>query len=243
MEKYNVLGVDISKTNIEDSISFFLSNIQNAKNKYICCVNVHTVITAYENNDYKEVLNNSFITLPDGGPIANEAKKKNIKGVSKVSGVDFFEGVLFATQSSNIRHFFYGNTKDNLEKLINKIKLNYPTIKICGYEPSLFKELTCEEIKELKKEIVRSQADIVWVALGAPKQEIFCSNTCKDTNACFVAVGGAFNVVAGITPRAPKWMRNHSLEWLFRLVKEPKRLFKRYLVTNTKYMFYRVKKG
>lgn len=237
MDRYDVLDTKVSKTNIDDCVSYFLNNINDAKNSYICCANVHTVVTAYDNKQYQDVLNNSFITLPDGGPIANEAKKQGITGVVKVSGVDFFEKVLNDTQSSNIKHFFYGNSKDNLNKLISKIETKYPNLIISGYEPSLFRELTDDELQNLKRKIVESESDIVWVALGAPKQELFCAKICRNTNACFVAVGGAFNIVADITPRAPKWMREHSLEWLYRLAKEPKRLFVRYAKTNTRYLY------
>lgn len=241
MEIFSVLGTNVSKTNLYDSINFFLDNIDKARNSYICCANVHTVITAHESKEYQDVLNNSFITLPDGGPIANEAKKQGIKEVSKVSGVDFFEKVLNDTQILNIRHFFYGNNKENLEKLINEIKAKYPNLVISGYEPSLFRDLTESEFYALKEKIIAAKSDIVWVALGAPKQEVFCAKICKNSNACFIAVGGAFNIVSGITPRAPKWMREHSLEWFYRLIKEPKRLFKRYIKTNTKYLYLQLK--
>ena len=237
MERYNVLGTKVSKTNINDCVSYFLKNMNRAKNSYVCCANVHTVITAYDDKSYQNILNDSFITLPDGGPIAREANKQGIKKVSKISGVDFFENVLNNTQTSNIRHFFYGTTKENIEKLIEKIRKKYPDLIISGYEPSLFRDLFEDEIQELREKIRKTKTDIVWVAIGAPKQELFCARVCQNTNACFVAVGGAFNVVAGITPRAPKWMRDHSLEWFYRFIKEPRRLFMRYIKTNTRYLF------
>jgi len=239
MKRYDVLNVKISFTDKKSSVQYLLENLDEARNSFVCCANVHTVVTGRENRDYLNILNSSFMTLPDGGPIAREGSKID-KNISKVSGVDFMDSVLKETFEKNIKHYFYGNTKQNLEKFIETVKNKYRGINICGFENSIFRELCIDEKRELKERIKDSGADIVWVALGAPRQEFFCAELCNDTNACWVAVGGAFNVMAGIIPRAPKWMRDNSLEWLYRLYKEPKRLFKRYLITNTKYIYYKL---
>ena len=117
----------------------------------------------------------------------------------------------------------------------------YPQLSIVGCEPSLFRPLTIQEETELCDRINESKADFVWVALGAPRQEKFCAKLSKNTNAVWIAVGGAFNVISGVIPRAPQWMQDHSLEWLYRWSKEPKRLFKRYAETNSKFIFYLIK--
>lgn len=234
MERFDCLGTKVSATNLDDSFNFLINNIEKAKNNYICCANAHTVVFAYENEYYQKILNNAYMVLPDGGPVAKKGGKK----VQKVSGVDFFEKIL--TNAKNIKCFYYGNTKDNLNKLIDKISVNYKNIEVCGFEESKFRDLTETEKIELKNRIKKEQTDIVWVGLGAPKQEIFCAEMCKNTSACWIAVGGAFNVVANVIPRAPKWMQNHSLEWLYRFLKEPKRLFKRYFVGNFKFVWYSI---
>lgn len=238
MKSFYCLKTKVSATNLNDVCSFFIENIKDSKNRYICCANAHTTVTAYENEHYCNVLNNSYIVLPDGGPVANKGIQHGNSNVKKVSGADFLEEMIKRSEGTNLKHFFYGNTNDNLDKFISYIKTNYPKLKIVGYEPSVFRELSSKEETELKNRIKNSKADIVWVALGAPKQEIFCAKLCEDTNACFVAVGGAFNVMANIIPRAPKWMQDHSLEWFYRFIKEPKRLFKRYFVGNLKFIWY-----
>ena len=237
MNYFDCLGVKVSETTINKSVKYFFDNFEQSRNKYICCANAHTVVFAYENKEYKYIMNRSFLVLPDGGPIANRGGKE----VQKVSGVDFFENVLESI--NKYKCFFYGNNKKNLNKLIDKIKGKYPGINICGFEESKFRDLSNKEKEELKKKIVNSKADIVWVGLGAPKQEIFCSDMCRDTNACWIAIGGAFNIMADIVPRAPKWMQKHSLEWLYRFIKEPKRLFKRYFIGNAKYIWYSIEYG
>ena len=234
MNTYKCLSVNVSNTNLKSAADYFFNNLEETKNKYICCANAHTTVYAYEHNNYMDIMNNAFLVLPDGGPVAN----KGGKDVKKVSGVDFLEGILGG--KGKIKHFFYGNTKENLDKFINVVKNKYPDINIVGYKESVFRELNDIEKSDLRSEIIKSKADVVWVALGAPKQEVFCAEMCKNTNACWIAVGGAFNVVANIIPRAPLWMQKHSLEWLYRLIKEPKRLFKRYFVGNTKFIIYNI---
>ena len=236
MKRYNVIGVNVNAFKLDEAVSYLFNNFNKSRNSYICCANAHTVVHAYENNNYKEILNNSFITLPDGAPIVDAGKKIGIN-VEKISGVDFLEEVLNKSKKQN--NFFYGNTKENIEVFISNIRQRNKNINICGYEESKFRELTIDEKQVLKDKIIKTKADIVWVALGAPKQEEFCAEMCKNTNACWVAVGGAFNVIAGIIPRAPKWMQDHSLEWFYRFIKEPKRLFKRYFIGNVKYIWYK----
>ena len=243
MKTFSCLKTKVSATNLEDVTSFFISNLDKAKDNYICCANAHTTVVAYENDDYCNVLNNAFIVLPDGAPVARTGIRKGYSEVNKVSGADFFEQIIKTTENRSINHFFYGNSKENLDKLISYLRENYTYLKIVGYEPSKFRDLSNEEICELKNKIKQSKADIVWVALGAPKQEFFCVNMCKDSNACWIAVGGAFNTIANIIPRAPKWMQNHSLEWFYRFIKEPKRLFKRYFIGNIKFIWYSLTKG
>lgn len=118
------------------------------------------------------------------------------------------------------------------------MKDTYPNLKIVGVEPSVFRPLSLEEENELLERINGSGADFVWVALGAPRQEMFCNKLSGKTQALWVAVGGALNVISGVIPRAPQWMQNHGLEWFYRFMKEPRRLFKRYFVTNSKFLWY-----
>ena len=112
----------------------------------------------------------------------------------------------------------------------------------CGYEPSVFREMSEEEEIDLAKRINKTEPDFVWVALGAPRQELFCRRMEGHINSLMVGVGGAFNVLAGIVPEAPKWMQELSLEWFYRFIQEPKRLFKRYTETNTKFIWYLITK-
>ena len=238
MNRVKIIGVNISAVNMETALSYLKDNYETAKGNYICAANVHTTVTAFENLEYREIQNHSFLTLPDGKPLSVIGKKRGFNDMDRVTGPEFMEEIIKATEKTECSHYFYGTTQENLDELARFLNEKYPQLKIAGIEPSVFRQLSTIEEEELIERINSSNADFVWVALGAPKQEIFCSKLCASTKAVWIAVGGAFNVLSGTIPRAPKWMQDHSLEWLFRLSKEPKRLFKRYFVTNTKFIWY-----
>ena len=163
--------------------------------------------------------------------------------MDRVTGPDLMRRIFEESKTKNLKHFFYGNTQENLDTLVKVLKQEYPWLDIAGYEPSVFRDMTPEEESELIERINATNPDFVWVALGAPRQEIFCAKMKGRINGIMVGVGGAFNVLAHIVPEAPQWMQNLSLEWLYRLMQEPKRLFKRYLVTNTKFLWLLFTKG
>lgn len=238
MQRVNILGVEISAVNKDTAVQYLLDNIEEARGNYICACNVHTTVTAHENESYRLVQNSSFMTLPDGKPLSSVGIRRGYSEMGRVTGPDFMEKILTITEKSNARHYFYGTTQENLDALLDYIKVKYPELSVVGSEPSLFRPLTMYEEKDLCDRINQSGADYVWVALGAPRQEKFCAKLSKNTNAVWIAVGGAFNVISGVIPRAPQWMQDHGLEWLFRWSKEPKRLFKRYMETNSKFIIY-----
>lgn len=238
MRRINILNVNISAINMEDCIKYIVENFNQTKGTYICAANVHTTVYAKENKEYRDIQNNSFLTLPDGKPLSIIGKRKGFTSMDRVTGPDFLEKILEVSVQHNWTHFFYGNTYENLQQMINYINDHYPNINIVGYEPSIFRKLNIEEENELIKRINEKNPDFVWVGLGAPIQEELCSRLSKKTKSLWIGVGGAFNVIAGIIPRAPQWMQKYCLEWLFRFLKEPKRLFKRYIITNAKFIYY-----
>ena len=238
IERIKIIGVDISVVNFESAQKYLFEKFDLARGKYICAANVHTTVTAHEDEKYREVQNSSFMTLPDGKPLSVVGKKRGKSSMGRVTGPDFLEEVLRKTEKTEMKHYFYGTTQKNLDSFISVVKQTYPQLKIAGVEPSVFRPLSEQEEDELLERINKSGADFVWIALGAPRQEIFCNKLSGRSNAVWVAVGGALNVISGVIPRAPQWMQDHGLEWFYRFIKEPKRLFKRYFVTNSKFLWY-----
>lgn len=238
IERVKIIGVDISVVNFDSAQKYLFDNFDLARGKYICAANVHTTVTAHEDTNYRRVQNSSFMTLPDGKPLSVVGKKRGKNSMGRVTGSDFLEEVLKSTENTEMKHYFYGTTQENLDSFISVVKQKYPNLKIVGVEPSVFRPLSTQEEDELLERINGSESDFVWVALGAPRQEIFCNKLSGRSNAVWVAVGGALNVISGVIPRAPQWMQDHGLEWFYRFMKEPKRLFKRYFVTNSKFLWY-----
>lgn len=234
-QRVKIIGVPISAVNMDSCIEEVFSNWDEAKGDYICVSNVHTTVMAHDDEQYMAVQSGSFLSLPDGKPLS-VVGRKHYPQMDRVTGPDFMRRIFDESRDRKLRHYFYGNTAENLEKLIETIKTEYPHLEIAGYEPSVFREMSAEEEAELVERINSSHADFVWVGLGAPRQEIFCARMKGRTDSIMVGVGGAFNVLAHIVPEAPQWMQNLSLEWLYRLIQEPKRLFKRYLTTNSRFI-------
>ena len=235
--RVNIIGVPISAVNMNACLSNIFEDFNSIRGKYICVSNVHTTVMAHDDSDYLKVQTNSFMSLPDGKPLSVVGRKQ-FPQMDRVTGPDLMRRIFEESKTRELRHYFYGNVEENLEKLVVILKEEYPWIKVAGYEPSVFRPLSAEEEKSLCERINESKADFIWIGLGAPKQEKFCYELKDKVNGLMIGVGGAFNVLAGIVPEAPLWMQKMSLEWLYRLIQEPKRLFKRYAVTNTKFIYY-----
>ena len=242
-ERVDILGVRISAVNMDSAVSYLLTNLNASRHQYICVSNVHTTVYAKERPEYREIQNRSFLSLPDGKPLSIIGKRMGYDHMDRVTGPDFMEALFRRSQNGEYRHYFYGNTAENLDILLSYLKERYPGMTIAGSRPSLFRDATAEELQDIAEEINATRPDFVWVGLGAPKQEIFCDRLSPQVNAVMIGVGGAFNTVCGIIPRAPRWMQDLSLEWLFRWSREPVRLIKRYFVTNAKFLFYLLKKN
>lgn len=239
--RVNIIGVPISAVNMNSCMQFLFDNWAAAHGNYICVSNVHTTVIAHDNSEYYKAQSESMLSVPDGKPLSVIGRKQ-YSYMDRVTGPDMMRRVFQESKNKDIKHFFYGSTQDNLDALIKKVRGEYPWINIVGNEPSVFRDMSEEEEEQLAHRINNTGADFVWVALGAPKQELFCHRNEGKIKGIMVGVGGAFSVLAGTIPEAPQWMQNMSLEWLYRLMQEPKRLFKRYAITNTKFIWYMVSK-
>ena len=235
--RVNIIGVPISAVNMDTCLENIFRDFEATRGKYICVSNVHTTVMAHDDKQYYRAQAESFMSVPDGKPLSVIGRRTHA-GMDRVTGPALMRKIFEKSKEMPLRHFFYGNTKTNLELLIKKLKQEYPHLRIAGSEPSVFRDMTEKEELELAERINAANPDFVWVALGAPKQELFCHRMEGKIQALMVGVGGAFNVLAGIVPDAPEWMQKASLEWLFRLMQEPGRLWKRYAVTNTKFLYY-----
>ena len=238
MDTCDIMGVNIVVTDMEKTLRLIEEKLEDWRGKYICVANVHTTVTAHEDPDYQAVQNGAVMALPDGGPLSKFSRQQGYTDAARVTGPDLMKELLKESVTKHYRHYFYGSTQETLDILRKKIGENYPGAVIAGMYSPPFRPLTPEEDDEVVRKINEAKPDFVWVGLGAPKQERWMAVHEDRVHALMVGVGAAFDYEAGNIRRAPQWMQKHNLEWLYRLMQDPKRLFKRYFVTNTKYLWW-----
>ena len=234
----DIMGVHIAVTDMEKTKALIARNLQTWRGRYICVANVHTTVTASRDAAYRAVQNGAVLALPDGGPLSQYSRRKGFSNAARVTGPDLMRELLQDSAKTPCRHFFYGSTPETLDLLRRKIETSYPGAVIAGMVSPPFRALTPEEDAAMVARINAAKPDLVWVGLGAPKQERWMADHQGAVQALMIGVGAAFDYEAGNIRRAPQWMQRCSLEWLYRLLQDPKRLFGRYFVTNLKFLWW-----
>ena len=235
--RVKIIGVPISAVNMEMAVRNIFDDFDAVRGQYICVSNVHTTVMAHDDPEYYRVQAESFMSVPDGKPLSVIGRKEYPE-MDRVSGPDLMRRIFEESKNRFLTHFFYGDTRETLDVLLTALQRDYPWLFIVGTEASVFRDMTEQEEQELADRINAVKPDFIWVALGAPRQESFCHRMKGRVSGLMVGVGGAFRVLSGIVPEAPKWMQNIGLEWFYRFLREPKRLYRRYLTTNSKFVRY-----
>jgi len=231
-KKYSVFGVNYCLTNYEEASDIIISKAKNNSSYTVSALAVHGLIEAYSNLDLKKVVNNIDMVVPDGQAIKwtlNSYYNLHLK--DRVSGPDLTLYVLDKANKNKLKLFLYGSTKNTLDQFSAFIKRNYPEVEICGVHSDRFRDATQEEDKKDIEKINKSGAHLVFVGRGCPRQEIWVESHKGKVNAAMLAIGAAFDFHAGVLKRAPKWMQDAGLEWLYRMIQEPERMLKRNLST------------
>ncbi|MPR35963.1 WecB/TagA/CpsF family glycosyltransferase [Salmonirosea aquatica] len=204
----------------------------------ICFANVHMVVEATQNKYLADCVNNATWVVADGVPLVWAIRAIYQRKQERVTGLDFLPDLLDRACEEDLSVYFYGSTTDVLQATLHTCQQKFPSLKIAGTYSPPFRALTSEEEDLDVKRIVDSGAQLVFVALGCPRQEVWISRMRHRIPAVLLGIGGALPVLAGKFSRAPNWMQRFGLEWLFRLSQEPTRLFRRYFTTNTLFVFY-----
>ena len=248
-DRVNVLGVGISPVNLDIAEDLIFNAIDSCQQGYVGVTGVHGVSEAQIDSRFKDILNNTLINTPDGMPMVWYARLYGFEKVSRVYGPDLMLNICARSVDRKVKHFFYGGGEGVADLLKEKLEKKFPGIEIVGTYTPPFRPLTNDEEIEVRNLINNSGAHCVWVGLSTPKQEKFMSgflnrfgaNESGDSSLkgpkVFFGVGAAFDFHAGLIPQAPNWMQQSGLEWLYRLYKEPKRLWKRYLKNNPLFLF------
>lgn len=239
----SILGVNIAAIDMEWLVNYLDSNIRLLSGDYICVSNVHTTVTAYEDPEYLKVQNGGIMAIPDGGPLSSVGQRHGFKNMKRTTGPSLMGEIFKISAEKGYRHYFYGSTDETLERLYAALIDAYPGIQIAGMYSPPFRPMTEDEDKAIVERINETKPDFVWVGLGAPKQEKWMAAHQGRVNGLMVGVGAGFDYYAGNIERAPDWMQKRNLEWVYRLIQDPKRLFGRYWHTNTKFIWNAMIRG
>ena len=229
----SVLGARINTLSWEEAIGQILTWGAAHESRYVSLCNVHSVVTTTRDPEFKIVINNADMSAPDGAPVAWALRHLGYTSQQRISGPDLMWRYLSRAERLGQSVFFYGSTDATLDKLKKSVARQFPQLLVCGTCSPSFQTQTAEEDVAEVEAINRSGANVVFIGLGCPKQERWMAAHCGRIHAVMIGVGAAFDYHAGTVRRAPIWWQEHGLEWLYRLYSEPRRLFKRYLVTNT----------
>lgn len=235
-ERCLVLGVPISAVSWDRALSQVVAWGRARESRYVCICNVHSVITATQDDDFRRAIEQSDLATPDGAPVAWTMRLSGVSGQQRINGPDLMARYLAFANEQGGKIFLLGSTDAVLRTLSAEIARRYPGVSIVGALSPPFRALSADENQAIVDQINLSGAETVWVSLGCPKQELWMYENRGRANCVMLGVGAAFEYLAGTRRRAPKWMQACGLEWAFRLMAEPRRLWRRYAVTNSLFL-------
>ena len=236
-DKLHIISLNIDHVSFSQSLDQVMRWGLSHTPSYVCFANVHMTIEAHKDAAFRQNVNHANLILADGKPVAVASRLLYGKKQERIAGMDFTPAILEKANEHHARVFLYGSTTQVLDALQEKISTQYKNVELAGAIAPPFRALTTEELQAHIQQINQSGAHVVLVSLGCPKQEKWMAAHSAKINAVLLGVGGAFAVTAGLQKRSPAWMQRSGLEWLHRLSQEPGRLFKRYFVTNTSFLF------
>jgi N-acetylglucosaminyldiphosphoundecaprenol N-acetyl-beta-D-mannosaminyltransferase len=238
IKRVNVLGVGISVLNLPSALAAIAEALRTRRKGYICVTGVHGVIEAQVDDNFRRILNGSFLCTPDGMPMVWMGKIRGHAEMRRVYGPDLMLDVCAWSEVNSCRHFFFGGAEGVAQLLTEKLKARFSKLEIAGTFTPPFRPLNAAEEKDLQEMIRAAKPDILWVGLSTPKQEKFMVKFLPKLDVTLmIGVGAAFDFHAGRVRQAPRWMQRSGLEWLFRLLCEPRRLGKRYLKNNPQFVW------
>jgi N-acetylglucosaminyldiphosphoundecaprenol N-acetyl-beta-D-mannosaminyltransferase len=228
--RLNILGVTVSAIHMRIAIDTIREWISSGEKNYVCVTPAHSIMDAYSDPAFRDILNRSGLTTPDGMGIVWLLKMAGYKDVDRVYGPDLMLAVCEASLKPGWSHFFYGGAPGVADRLSGVLRTRFPGLRIGGTYCPPFRPLTIEEDREVVEIINSARPDIVWVGISTPKQELWMAEHQERLTApVLVGVGAAFDFISGTKKQAPRWIQRGGLEWLFRLATEPRRLWRRYI--------------
>jgi N-acetylglucosaminyldiphosphoundecaprenol N-acetyl-beta-D-mannosaminyltransferase len=236
--RVNVLGVGVSAINMAQALETIEGWISRGDRRYVCVSGVHGIMESQADPVLRDIHNSAGLVTPDGMPLVWLSRMYGHEHVERVYGPDLMLALCARSESRGYRHFLYGGAGGVPVLLTARLRQRFPRLNIVGSYSPPFRPLSEEEDAEVVRMMNESGADIVWVGLSTPKQERWMREHVGRLDAAvLIGVGAAFDFHAGVKKQAPRWMQRNGLEWLFRLGSEPRRLWKRYLVNNPRFIY------
>ena len=238
-DRVNILGVGAMPLNLGKAVATLERWRTEGQRKYVCVISVHGLVVAQRDPAIRSALNHCGMATEDGMPLVWWSRLAGFSQARRVCGSDLLEAVCSDGLQRGYRHYFYGASPEVLELLTDRLRRRYPGLIIAGSHSPPFRRLTADEDAKDVAAINENRPDFVWVGLGMPKQEKWMVEHLGKIDAtALIGIGAAFDFHAGTKPRAPIWMQRSGLEWLFRLMTEPRRLAHRYLIDNALFVGY-----
>ncbi len=234
-----VISMDVNITDFDTSILDIMELISFEGGSYICVSNVHMCMEVFDSAQFASIVNNADMVLPDGKPVLWAQRLMGYKDAQQVRGQDIMNLLCEVSTRKALKIGLYGGASALLlDKVISNLSASYPGIEIVYSFSPPFRPLTDSEDKQVVDDMASSEIDILFVGIGCPKQEIWMAEHKHRLGCVMLGVGAAFDFIAGEKKHAPRWVQNIGMEWFFRLISEPERLWKRYLKHNPRFIWY-----
>ena len=231
-----VIGIRVDSTSYSALTQQALKWAQGCESRYVCVANVHMMMEAFGSSAFKKIVENSDLVTPDGMPLVWILRLKGQRNQPRVYGPNIMLHVLAAAERENVELGFYGGKPEVLEALIKRMQARYPNLRVVFSCSPPFRAMSPAEDEAIVEQINQSGARILFVGLGCPKQEAWMAEHRGQVRSVMLGVGAAFDFHAGVKMQAPAWIQKVGLEWLFRLIQEPRRLWRRYLYHNPRFI-------
>ena len=235
-KRYPILNTYVNALSMDESVEAIEKIIKRGIPTQPVVVNALKINLMKDDKQLRKIVNICPLINADGASIVWAAKKLGIPLKERVTGIDLFENLIKLANDKGYKIYLFGAKEEVVVKLKNMFEEQYPNLQIVGYRNGYFTEA---DEPEIVKDMAESGADMMFVAFSSPKKEYWVNKYLKQLNIPFVmGVGGSFDVMTGVTNRAPIWMQNHGLEWFYRFIQEPRRLWKRYIIGNCQFVKY-----
>jgi N-acetylglucosaminyldiphosphoundecaprenol N-acetyl-beta-D-mannosaminyltransferase len=238
IKRVNVLGAGISVLDLDSALEAMAEAVAQRRKGYICITGVHGVMEGQDDPRFLSILNDAFLCTPDGMPMVWMGKLSGHKEMKRVYGPDLMLKVCEWSERSGCRHFFFGGAEGVASALKASLTKRFPALQVVGCYTPPFRALNAQEVLELQRQVAEARPDILWVGLSTPKQEKFMAEFLPKLDVTLmVGVGAAFDFHTGRVRQAPGWIQRSGLEWFYRMCCEPRRLAKRYLKNNPRFLW------